>query len=283
MAVEAYDYWCNKNNVTVFLPTPINLHTCSSLCGFFKVPQQIENESISHVCKSSRNIHICTHSCGTLIFEGSVRCGITGAWLSERSAHSYWDGNSSLQLVNRRKQRNLTESQKKNIIFEYLQKIFSSARRVTIESRINARIYKRKVLETNKNARMGKIYRSNWHQYYFLLLENTRRQERFIPTKNALHDLASKIYLFYSLCFVNELFQVRKISILVATCVTELTRDDCVLFPFIPWLAASFIENNACIVCNLCLGLASRASTNMLSHLYELQRNNAKLRFPICG
>lgn len=275
MALEAYNTWCRANDETIFLPTPSNMHRCSSECSFFLYKKDVA------VCKKSRHVHTCTKSCQTLEYEGQMLCGTTKANLGERHVNCYWDESQTLapKTVG---QRNLTPKEKTSIIYDQLDCIFNGRQREILEIKTNTQQYKKQKQRANKYARAQHFYRTDWHAYFYLFLKHCPRKKRHLPSQRMLQYLAKLIYEFWVIFFGKSTFHVRKVAIFTATCLSELAVGNPPVFPKISWLAASFQTLPANVICTVCLGVANRSTTTMLMQIQEkYQAMHEKKSFPL--
>ena len=275
MAVAAYNEWCISNNEMVFLPTPEKLHKCTSECNFFSFTDLIS------VCKSSRHVHTCTKSCGTLEIGPDILCGITRNRLQERQVNCYWDESQTLTQSSGKQSRKYSNKDKVTTIFHQLKGIFTSEHREKLEIKNNLRLFKKQKQNANKYARSMKLFRTDWHKYYFLFLKHCKRNHRIIPSNSSLLNLAKNICIFWEKIYGKTTFHTRKVIIFVATCIAELSTGNLPIFPKIPCLAKSFSSMQISETCNSCLGIASRSTTTMLSFIQSnLKQHHPTFIFP---
>lgn len=275
MAVEAYNAWCKEKNETIFLPTPYDMHQCSSECTFFYYSKHVA------VCKISRHVHTCTKRCQTLEYEGQMLCGTTKASLGERHVNCYWDESQTFS-PRTFSQRKPSRHEKTTTILNQLQSVFYGSQREKLEIKVNTQHYKKQKQLANKYARLQSLQRTDWHKYFFLFLKNCPRKIRHMPSQRMLRCLAASLLSFWVMIFGTSTFHVRKVAIFIATCLSELAVGNGAIFPKISWLAAAFQTLPANIVCTLCLGVANRSTTTMLSLIQEkCNARQPKMTYPI--
>jgi len=275
MAVKAYDAFCIANDEMVFMPTPQNMHQCSSECDFFQVSQFVS------VCKLSRHVHNCTARCQTLECEGEMLCGITKVKLGERHVNCYWDETQTFTPKSS-SQKKLSANEKIKIILEQLNCIFYGSQRKKLETKSNLQGYKKQRQNANKEARSKKLLRTNWHPYFFLFIKHCKRNLRKLPSPRLLKNLASNIHSFWVLIFGSSTFHIRKVAIFVSCCLSELVDGNLPIFPKIAWLEKCFISHPVNIVATICLGVASRSTSTMLHYIQTyIKMNHPNTTFPL--
>jgi hypothetical protein len=260
MARLAYDEWCKKQGQTVFPVTPTHLHKCTPKCSFFIY------DPLTAICKTSRHEHKCTKNCGTIVTEARILCGLTSRCLDERSVNCYYDGTQSFTPNTTRKRtfRNETPGFRKIFIKKILVDLFQGDRRQKLELKNNLRTAKSRNHRLIKEARQLRLYRSHWHKFYFLAMKANLRKQRVVPNDECLNLLSLKIYEFWATLFPADVFQAKKMTVFVATCVAELATGESPFFPLIPWIKEAVSGYSVIQLYSASLDITCRSMTGTL-------------------